>query len=58
MAFNFIKRGAYQTAVDIHILNYYGKNLDKDLGGWKRAELATLVFDRIKNEKIINYYYF
>jgi hypothetical protein len=54
MAFNFIKKGAYQTAVDIHLWNYYGKNIDKDLGGWKKAELATLVFDELKKENNIS----
>ncbi|MDA9783321.1 hypothetical protein N9C14_00505 [Gammaproteobacteria bacterium] len=40
MAFNFIKRGSYQTAMDLYVWNNYGKNLDKDLGGVKKAELA------------------
>ena len=53
MAVNFIKRGSYQTAMDLYVWNNYGKNLDKDLGGVKKAELAVLIFDKIKKENNI-----
>jgi len=50
MAFDFIKRGSYQTAVDLFVWNNHGKNLDNELGAFKKAELAVLVFNKLKKE--------